>query len=117
MIVHQTHNSLGNYSYNAFIYDDCEWFYHFHKNYELLYTVAGSCQAVVASRRLTIEQGQFLLIPPYAIHGFTMDSNCKLWVCVFSSDHVGGQNTSIMHALFTCREDIQQFLQQNLMRS
>ena len=33
MIIHQEHNSLGNHNYNAFFYENCDWFYHFHKNY------------------------------------------------------------------------------------
>lgn len=114
MLWHQVGNSQGNYTYDARFYKETNYRPHFHKNYELLYAVAGSCQAEVASRRLTVEQGHFLLIPPYAIHSFTMDSSCKLWVCVFSADHVGGQNSSTMYAPFVCREDIQKFLENNL---
>ena len=44
MIVHQQHNSLGNHNYNAFFYDNCEWFYHFHKNYELIYILSGEVE-------------------------------------------------------------------------
>lgn len=114
MLWHQVGNSQGNYTYDARFYKETNYRPHFHKNYELLYAVAGSCQATVATRQLTIDQGHFLLIPPYAIHSFTMDSSCKLWVSVFSADFVGGQNSSTIYAPFICREDIHRFLENNL---
>ena len=56
MIVHQQHNSPGNHNYNAFLYENCEWFYHFHKNYELIYILSGEME-------LTLNDKNYLLNP------------------------------------------------------
>lgn len=114
MLWHQIGNSQGNYTFDARFYKETTYRPHFHRNYELLYAVAGDCQVQVASMELTVNEGQFLLIPPYAIHSFSMESHCKLWVCVFSDDHIGGQVSSTLYAPFTCRPDIQSFLRNNL---
>lgn len=114
MIWHQTGNSQGNYTFDARFYKETSYRPHFHKNYELLYAVSGSCDVQVASQTFTVRQGELLLIPPYAIHSFSMEGSSKLWVCVFSSDHIGGQNSSNLYAPFTCRPDIQDFLDTNL---
>ena len=98
MLWHQISNSQGNYTFDARFYKETTYRPHFHRNYELIYAVAGSCQIQVASHQLTVSQGQFLLIAPYAIHGFSMPSDCKLWVCVFSADHIGSQNSSTLYA-------------------
>lgn len=114
MLWHQIGNSQGNYTFDARFYIKTTYKPHFHRNYELIYTVAGTCNVQVAAQTLTVYQGEFLLIPPYAIHSFAMEDSCKIWVCVFSADHIGGQNSSTLYAPFTCRPDIQEFLNTNL---
>ena len=66
---------------------------------------------------ILLKQGQYLLIPPYAIHSFAMDDGCKLWVCVFSADHIGGHTSSDLHTPFVCDGDIQEFLNHHLIYS
>ncbi len=114
MIWHQTGNSRGNYRFDARFYIKTAYKPHFHRNIELLYCVAEQCAVQVAAQDITIKAGQYLLIPPYAIHSFSMEEGCKLWVCVFSNDHLGGLNISTLYAPFTCHEDVQQFLNDHL---
>ena len=117
MIWHQIGNSQGNYTFDARFYKETSYKPHFHRNYELLYAVSQTCHVQVASQTLSVQEGSFLLIPPYAIHSFTMEAESKLWVCVFSADHIGGQNCTDLHAPFVCRKDIQDFLNTNLIFS
>ena len=117
MLWHQTGNSQGNYRFDARFYVKTSYKTHFHRNYELIYAVAGQCRVQVNGQDITITEGQYLLIPPYAIHAFTMDEGSKLWVCVFSADHIGGLTSSTLHAPFKCEEDVQQFLNTRLIFS
>lgn len=89
MIVHQAHNSMGNYSYNAFFYDDCEWFYHFHKNYELIYVLSGEVEMTLNSRKLLLTEGCFALVLPNQLHAYHTPCASRVWVGVFSADFVG----------------------------
>lgn len=117
MIWHQTGNSQGNYRFDARFYIKTTYKAHFHKNFELIYAVSGQCVVQVNSREITIDEGHFLLIPPYAIHSFSMEDGCKLWVCVFSADHIGGITSSTLHAPFICEPDVQDFLKAHLIFS
>ena len=117
MIWHQTGNSRGDYTYDARFYIKTSYNPHFHRNLELIYCVSGSCPVQVASKKLILNKGEFLLIPAYAIHSFSMDDGCKLWVCVFSADHIGGNTSSRLHAPFTCEPDTLDYLHRHLIFS
>ena len=88
MAVHQTHNSLGNYSYNAFIYENCEWFVHFHKNYELIYVLDGTVELTRNGKVFPVEKGRFAMILPNELHGYRTPVASRAWVGVFSRDFV-----------------------------
>ena len=117
MIWHQTGNSRGNYRFDARFYIKTAYNTHFHRNYELIYAVAGQCMVQVASQEVTVKEGQYLLIPPYAIHAFSMEDGCKLWVCVFSADHLGGESCNVLYKPFVCAPDVQAFLNTHLVFS
>lgn len=117
MIWHQTGNSQGNYTYDARFYIKTSYSTHFHRNFELIYAVSGQCIIRVTSQKVTVKAGEFLLIPPYAIHSFSMEEGCKLWVCVFSADHIGGESCSTLYAPFTCAADVQEFVGNHLIFS
>ena len=59
MIIHQEHNSLGNHNYNAFFYDNCDWFNHFHKNYELVHVLEGEVVLTLNGSQFLLKQGDF----------------------------------------------------------
>ena len=56
MIIHQQHNSLGNHNYNAFFYNHCEWFYHFHKNYELAYVLEDEVELTINEKKYILSE-------------------------------------------------------------
>lgn len=116
MIVHQTHNSLGNYSYNAFFYDDCQWFYHFHKNPELIYVLDGSVEMTLGTRKLPLSAGTFALILPNQFHAYQTPTHSRVWIGVFSADFVDEfvrliQGRYAADPRFRCSEAIQSYLQ------
>lgn len=90
MIVHQAHNSLGNFSYNAFFYDDCQWFYHFHKNFELIHVLSGQVELTLGGRLFCLEAGDYGLILPNELHSYRSPNGSRAWVGVFSADFVDG---------------------------
>lgn len=89
MIVHQAHNSLGNFTYNAFFYRDCEWFRHFHKNYELIYVLDGAVELTCNSKNLLLTKDTFAMILPNEFHAYHTPEASQVWIAVFSADFVG----------------------------
>ena len=119
MIVHQTHNSVGNYSYNAFFYDDCHWFYHFHKNFELIYVLEGEVELTLGSRQLLLQAESFALLLPNEFHAYRTPRSSRVWIAVFSADFVEqfarqteGKRTD--DPRFTCDPVTRQYLLQEL---
>lgn len=88
MPIHQLHNSQGGYNYNAYIYENLDWYYHFHSNFELLYTVQGVCDIKVDDRTETLPHGHFALILPNQLHSFHIPADSHVWVGVFSEEYV-----------------------------
>ena len=89
MIVHQQHNSLGTHNYNAFFYDNCEWFYHFHKNYELAYVLGGEVELTLNANKYILPADSFALIFPNEFHAYHTPEHSRVWIGVFSADFVG----------------------------
>ena len=115
MLWHQTDNSLGNYRSDTRIYKGVSYRTHFHKNYELLYVIAGNCHITVGQHGWDLETGQLFLVPPYAVHGFTCREDTVLWVCVFSADHISGFSLSDrLFSPFRCDPETGAFLQTHL---
>ena len=115
MVVHQTHNSLGNYSYNAFFYDNCEWFYHFHKNLELIYVLAGEVELTRNGKVFLLTEGQFAMVLPNELHGYRTPRSSRVWVGVFSRDFVGEfvamtKDRQAVDPRFTCTKEQLQYL-------
>lgn len=119
MIFHQTHNSLSNHNYNAFIYKDCEWFYHFHKNYELVYVLGGEVELTLNSAKYSLKADDFALVLPNEFHAYhTPESSC-VWIGVFSADFVSefakqteGKRSNT--PVFSCEANVKKFLQHYL---
>jgi AraC-like DNA-binding protein len=115
MIVHQPHNSLGNYSYNAFFYDDCEWFYHFHKNYELIYVLDGEVELTLGSQKMCLQADSFAIVLPNQFHAYRTPQHSRVWIAVFSADFVGEfakltEGKQAADPRFTCNETVKAYL-------
>jgi len=118
MIIHQQGNSMGNFNYNAYIYNDTVWDSHFHGNYELVYTIEGITKLTVNEKAYEISEGTFFLISPYSIHSLVIDKDTKTWVGVFSKDFVSDfakANKYIRYLQFKCEQKIESFLKQYLL--
>ena len=115
MLIHQEHNSLGNHNYNAFFYNKCEWFYHFHKNYELVYVLDGEVLLTLNGNRIMLKANDFALIFPNEFHAYHTPDNSYVWIGVFSADFVGefARLTETKRAktpVFACEPQIREFL-------
>lgn len=116
MIQHQISNSLGNYNYNANIYNNAIFSHHFHANYELIYVSSGSADITVNNLQETLFPGEMLLIPPYTVHSLLI-SGSKTWVGVFSDDFIPAYSEKYMytkHSKFRCSAEVEKFLNNNL---
>lgn len=119
MIVHQQHNSLGNHNYNAFFYTDCEWFYHFHKNYELTYVLEGEVEMTLNGTQTLLKPGDFALVLPNEFHAYHTPDTSLVWIGVFSSDFVWEfakitENKRAGHPVFSCEPEVKMFLEKYL---
>ncbi len=119
MLFHQTHNSLGNYTYNAFFYDDCQWNYHFHKNYELIYVLEGMVELTLNDRVFSLEADTFALILPNAFHAYGTPEHSRVWIGVFSGDFVGEfakltEGKYTQDPRFHCKGSTRNYLIENL---
>ena len=115
MIVHQPHNSLGNYSYNAFFYDDCEWFYHFHKNYELIYVLEGAVELTLGGQTFLLQADTFAIVLPNQFHAYRTPDHSRVWIAVFSADFVGEfakltEGKEALDPRFSCEKRVKDYL-------
>ena len=121
MIIHQEHNSLDNHNYNAFIYDNCDWFYHFHKNYELVHVIDGEVVLTLNGSQILLKSGDFALIFPNEFHSYQTPKHSRVWIGVFSDDFVGefAKLTATKRAktpVFSCEAKIREFVQTYLIK-
>lgn len=119
MAVYQGHNSGGNHNYNAFFYDNCEWYLHFHKNFELAYVVEGQTELLRNGESFLLNAGQFALLLPHEFHGYRTPEHSRVWIGVFSADFVGSfakmlENKQADTPAFTCDALVLDFLRQTL---
>lgn len=117
MLRHQIHNSLGNYTYNAFVYSNRTYAEHFHKNYELIYTVRGPVEIRVNRTPVCLQTGELLLLSPYVSHSFTVSGEETIWVGVFSGDFVrsfASKYKGKSFSPFRLEPDVEEFLKVHL---
>jgi len=120
MLFHQTHNSRGNYSYNAVIYNNVCWQAHFHKNLELIYIYEGEVRCTVGERVARLTAGDFALCLENEVHAMETVGSSRCWVGVFSEDfvHAFAKETHGKIAenfVFRCAPDITAFLRSCLL--
>lgn len=119
MIVYQEHNSGGNHNYNGYFYRDCQWYLHFHKNYELAFVLEGQTELALNGRNFLLDAGSFALILPHELHAYRSPGHSHVWVAVFSADFVGSfarmmENKRAASPVFTCSTPVLAFLRQRL---
>lgn len=120
MIQHQSANSIGNYNYNIYTYENGEWAPHFHKNFELIYVISGSLLLTVDNLSEKIPEGGFALILPNQVHSFSSYENNKIWVGVFSEDFIKEfakttKNRRSTQLLFHCKDNELNYLKSTLL--
>lgn len=116
-MIHQFMNSLGNYTYNAFVYSNTFWELHFHKNYELIYVICGHLDLQINDSDYVLSQGELILIPPYAAHTLRIDESSKVWISVFSEDYIlsfAKKHRNMRFSQFRCDSAIEAFLSVHL---
>ncbi len=122
MILHQVHNSIGNYNYNLVRYEGISWNYHFHKNFELIYVKKGRVFLTIDNKCETMTDNSFALVLPNQIHRIESDFNSLCHICVFSRDFVAeaAKITDGKRAkdfVFFCKDDVRDFFEENFIKN
>lgn len=116
MLNHQPANSRKNYNYNAYIYTDTCYHSHFHGNYELIFVMEGEPKVTLGGEEYSLQAGDYFLISPYTVHGFTTD-HARVWVGVFSDEYVtsfAASHAQTQFSHFQCDEDTTALLKKQL---
>lgn len=121
-IYHQTGNSIGNHSYNVFIYDKINYELHFHKNYEIIYVIEGSAICCINRKTRTIRKGDFAFCLSNEVHSIKSEGKAKIWIGVFSEDFIHEfkkyqKNREGEDFVFRCPESLMNYLTENLIKS
>ena len=118
MIYHQLHNSKKNFHYNSFIYtDNIVWNSHFHDSYELIRVIDGHLTVSLNGEAVELCEREMLLLSPNAVHSFAIDGSSRVWVGVFSADHISAffkKFSSVQFGKFLCEEDTESILRDRL---
>lgn len=120
MLYHQPHNSVGNYSYNAYIYDNVDIRAHFHRNFELIYVISGSVHCTAGEKSARLHPGDFALCLSNEVHTLKTMGGSQCWVGVFSGDFVHAfekrtQGKTGSDFVFRCDPSIEDFLKLHLL--
>jgi AraC-like DNA-binding protein len=115
---HQFDNSKKNFHYNAYVYgDDVSYNSHFHDSYELIYVIEGALDVAINGSSMELCEHEILLLSPNAVHSFVIKESSKVWVGVFSSDHIEAffkKYRSVQFGKFSCGEETEQILRNRL---
>lgn len=114
---HQISNSERNYNYNAYVYKNAYWDFHFHANYELICSLEGATRISRGGTFEELLEGEMVIVPPNTVHSLTAD-NTRTWVGVFSEDFIPAfsqKNKSLIYSKFRCSDEIYSFLKENLL--
>ena len=119
---HQPSNSLGNHSYNVFLYDNIDYGLHFHKNYELIYVIKGAALCSVNNKTKQLTQGDFAFCLSNEVHSIKSLGEAKIWIGVFSEDFIhefrkcqAGKTGSDF--VFRCSDVLMNYLEKNFIKS
>lgn len=120
MLFHQPQNSVGNYAYNANIFDDVEFLPHFHRNFELIYIISGQVQCTAGEKTALLSAGTFAMILSNEIHSLKSVEESRCWIGVFSGDFVNAFTKKVQgkggsNFVFHCERSIADFLKIHLL--
>lgn len=121
-IFHQPYNSIGNHSYNIFVYHNINYDLHFHKNYEVIYVMDGTVSCSINNKTAVIGEGDFAFCLSNEIHSIKSIGESKVWIGVFSEDFVHEfaeyqKDKEGKHFAFRCPEPLMSYLRENLLKS
>lgn len=119
---HQSQNSMGNHTYNVYIYDKVNFDPHFHKNYEIVYVISGQAIYSVNGKTKTLEQGDFAFCLSNEIHTINSIGESRIWIGVFSGDFIHEftkyqRGRTGADFSFRCSEGLMRFLSDNLIKT
>lgn len=113
---HQKQNTAHGEIYNLYTYRDCSLPRHFHKSFELAHLTQGKAQFTASEKTYSLTAGDFIMVLPFEVHGFTVEKDGILSVTVFSADLAGAFSSAVAGmrgetAVFRCGESVCRFFE------
>jgi AraC-like DNA-binding protein len=72
--MHQTDNTIGS-EFSSALHENCRIAPHFHRNFEIIAVLEGSCLCTVNSESYTLAKGEAAFICPLQVHEFALEGN------------------------------------------
>ena len=72
---------ITNFNREKYHHDD-----HIHLFSELVYVLKGEMQVKVDNATETAKEGDIIIVPPLAVHGYNAEDYTEHWMCTFSND-------------------------------
>lgn len=86
-MLYQYQNSVGKEFYECIRYENFYFVPHMHRHPELIYVLEGSVVIETTDAAEIISRGEYALILPNQIHGYTTPDRSLVDVCIFSQDY------------------------------
>lgn len=118
-MIHQLINSnVAHYSgitYKGKVFDS-----HFHNSYELLHVIDGQITVKIGTDTFVLEESEFFLIAPCAVHSITCDENAHFFIAIISSDYIPDYSATHQNDVlvrFSIDDDSMEFINERMISS
>ena len=75
--------STFNIEFNTSVHQSYTQMAHFHKNFEIIFGIKGSCICFVSGQKYTIHEGEAIFICPFQVHKFDVDADSSIRTVTF----------------------------------
>lgn len=80
----------GDCMYNSFVLENCDFPYHFHKTFELIFIYSGNLSVTINDKQYDIKKNELAFIFPYQLHSFACHESCRFVLLIFPAEIIAG---------------------------
>lgn len=120
MVIHMTNIPYGELPCNVTVHRDRFFGNHFHRGHELIYVMEGTVEAVAATQKKLLKQGEFAMLLTNQIHRLRFSLGTVCWICVFSPGMIPSFDKAVQGKIgtdiqFACRGTELAFLREKVL--
>lgn len=78
----------GDVMYNSFALENCDFPYHFHQTFELIFVHSGELSMTINDKNYIVKKNELAFIFPHQLHSFTCRCSCRFILLIFPSEMV-----------------------------